>query len=79
MLLKEYTKMTRPTVSHYLQGGIEPIDFISSHNLNFNLGNIIKYATRCNYKGTKEADLKKVIHYAQFELEQMSKETKCKN
>lgn len=59
----------RPKVEHYTKGGIEPIDFINSNNLNFNLGNAIKYITRCNYKGSKAEDLQKAIDYINFELE----------
>ena len=62
-------KDNRPQVNHYQQGQIEPIDFINSHELNFNLGNAIKYVTRCNYKGTKRQDLQKAIDYINFELE----------
>ena len=61
----------RPKVSHYQNGKVEPIDLIMSHDLNFNLGNIIKYATRCHLKGQAEQDLKKVIDYANFELERL--------
>ncbi len=63
--------MTRPSVPHYQQGQIEPIDFINSHNMNFNLGNAVKYITRCNHKGTKKDDLKKAIDYLNFELGEM--------
>jgi hypothetical protein len=59
----------RPSVSHYSKGAIQPIDYINSNNLNFNLGNCIKYITRCNYKGTKREDLLKAIDYINFELE----------
>ncbi len=59
----------RPKVHHYQQGVIEPIDYINSHDLGFNLGNTIKYITRCNFKGTKKEDLQKAIDYINFELE----------
>jgi hypothetical protein len=59
----------RPKVHHYQQGTIEPIDFINNHKLNFNLGNAIKYITRCNHKGSKNTDLRKAIDYINFELE----------
>ena len=59
----------RPKVQHYLEGGIQPIDFINSNNLNYNLGCVIKYITRCNYKGSKQEDLLKAIDYINFELE----------
>ena len=62
----------RPDVPHYKQGAIEPIDFINSQELNFNLGNAVKYIARCNHKGTKKEDLRKAIDYLNFELEMMS-------
>ena len=65
---------TRPNVKHYLQGQIEPIDFITSHDMNFNLGNAVKYITRCNHKGTKLEDLKKAIDYLNFEIEGIGNE-----
>ena len=70
----EAVKVGRPKVLHYLQGGIEPIDFINSNNINFNLGNAIKYITRCNHKGQKVSDLKKAIDYINFELEKEENE-----
>nr|DAY55487.1 MAG TPA: nucelotide kinase [Caudoviricetes sp.] len=54
---------------HYSVGKIEVIDFIQDQDLNFALGNAIKYICRCNYKGTKEKDLKKAIQYLKYELE----------
>lgn len=59
----------RPRVSHYQAGSIEPIDFINSQEFNFNLGNAVKYISRCDYKGTKRKDLEKAIDYIRFELE----------
>jgi hypothetical protein len=57
--------------SHY-NNGIEAIEYIESHDFNFNLGNAIKYITRCEYKGNKKEDLKKSIWYLEREL------SKCK-
>ena len=37
--------------AHYTTGGIETIDFIEAKKLNYNLGNVIKYLTRADYKG----------------------------
>lgn len=54
---------------HYKQGNVEAIDLIESYNLNFNLGNAIKYVSRCNFKGDKVNDLKKAIWYINRELE----------
>ena len=46
--------------SHYNQGKIEVIDVIEDWKLNFNQGNVIKYVGRCEYKGNKIEDLKKL-------------------
>lgn len=59
--------------SHY-QHGIEPIEFIESHNFNFNLGNVIKYISRAPYKGTELEDLKKAKRYLEREIERMEKQ-----
>ena len=55
----------------YTQGGIEVNDFLIAWEnvLGWNLMNIIKYACRCNFKGQKVKDLKKIIQYATMELE----------
>lgn len=58
--------------SHYKQGKIEAIDLIESYNLNFNLGNAIKYIARCNYKNDKVNDLNKAIWYIERELQNSS-------
>lgn len=58
------------TPPHYTQGdGIEPIDFITSNNMTFLEGNVVKYITRYKYKNGLE-DLKK----AQFYLNKLIKE-----
>lgn len=64
----------RPKVSHYQGYGIEPIDYINSHNFNFNLGNAIKYISRCGKKEGESTvnDLKKAIDYLNFEIERIS-------
>ena len=53
---------------HYSAHGIEPIDYIESHDLNFNLGNVIKYISRAPYKGTELEDLKKAKCYLEREI-----------
>lgn len=58
--------MTRP--SYYNRGGIECIDVIRAWNLNFNLGNALKYICRAGFKEDKEEDLKKAKQYIEFEL-----------
>lgn len=52
---------------HY-QHGIEPIDYIESNDLNFNLGNVIKYVSRAPFKGTELQDLKKAKWYLEREI-----------
>lgn len=53
---------------HYNKGNIEVIDYIEDKELNFNLGNAIKYISRCNHKGRKKEDLEKAIWYLQREI-----------
>ena len=53
--------------SHYNHGTIEVIDAIEDWNLNFNLGNSIKYIARCEHKGHKKEDLEKAIWYLKRE------------
>ena len=59
--------------SHYNQG-IEAIDYIESHKMNFNIGNVIKYVTRAKHKGTELEDLKKSLWYLQREIDRLEKE-----
>lgn len=60
------SSITHP--SHYNRGRIEVIDFINDQQLNFNLGNVIKYVCREADKGGIE-DLKKAVQYLEFEIE----------
>ena len=57
--------------AHYTRGQIEVWDFIRDQDLNYHLGNAIKYICRAGYKSnnTKTQDLKKAIHYLENELE----------
>jgi hypothetical protein len=54
---------------HYKSGGIETIDFIEAKELNYRLGNVIKYITRADHKGDRMEDLKKALWYLQREIE----------
>lgn len=54
--------------NHYNQGCIEVIDYIEDKKFNFNLGNAVKYISRCNYKGRKKEDLEKAIWYLEREI-----------
>ena len=62
----EMDKINHP--EHYNQGDIECIDVIELLDLNFNLGNALKYIWRCDIKGSKKDDLKKAIWYLEREL-----------
>ena len=51
--------------SHYNMGRYEAIDVIEDWNLNFNLGNTIKYISRAGHKDKDKTteDLKKALWY----------------
>lgn len=53
---------------HYQSNSIEVIDIIDLFNLNFNLGNSIKYILRADKKGNKKQDLEKAVWYINYEL-----------
>lgn len=54
---------------HYKIGGIETIDFIEAKGLNYRLGNVVKYITRAEHKGSRKEDLQKALWYLQREIE----------
>lgn len=54
--------------AHYKAGGIETIDFIEAKQLNYNLGNVVKYITRADFKGNREQDLEKALWYLKREI-----------
>jgi len=53
--------------NHYKKS-VEPIELIEAFDLNFNLGNCIKYIARCNHKGNKQDDLRKALYYLNREF-----------
>ena len=54
---------------HYKAGGIETIDFIEAKDLNYRLGNVIKYVARAGKKHTDPVqDLEKALWYLQREI-----------
>ena len=57
--------------AHYTRGNIEVWDFVRDQQLNYHLGNVIKYVCRAGHKNaeTKRQDLKKAIHYLTNELQ----------
>lgn len=61
-----FNPVTNP--SHYVEGRqYEPADVIEDWDLNFFLGNALKYIARANRKGNKAQDLAKAIWYLQRE------------
>ena len=48
--------------NHYKQNAIQPWDYITSNNLGYLEGNIVKYVTRWSHKNGLE-DLEKAYHY----------------
>jgi len=55
--------------TYYTRGKIECWDFIRDQQLNYHLGNAVKYICRAGYKDSAVSDLKKAIHYLENELE----------
>lgn len=58
---------------HYQGNKFEAIDIIEDFNLNFCLGNAIKYILRAGKKGDKTEDIEKAIWYLNREIDK----TKC--
>jgi len=54
--------------TYYKRGSIDVWDFVRQQDLNFHLGNAIKYICRAGYKDSKIQDLEKAIHYLENEL-----------
>jgi hypothetical protein len=47
----------------------EAIKVIQAHDLNFCLGNVIKYVLRAKHKGNEKQDLQKALWYLQREID----------
>ena len=73
-----YGKNTDPVnhPAHYKVGGIETIDFIEAKQLNYNLGNVVKYITRADHKGNTQEDLLKARWYLNREIAKINKGAK---
>jgi hypothetical protein len=66
-------KTTQPDLvnhpPHYKSGGIETIDFIEAKDLNYRLGNVVKYVSRAGRKNSDPVqDLEKAAWYLQREI-----------
>lgn len=55
---------------HYKTGGVETIDFIEAKDLNYRLGNVVKYVVRCGKKANSDPvqDLEKAAFYLNREI-----------
>ena len=62
------------TPPHY-KGTIQPIELINAQNLNFNLGNVVKYVCRAGKKKGENvlSDLEKAKNYINYEIERVTK------
>lgn len=58
---------------HYTQGPIEVIDLIEGFDLNYHLGNVVKYILRAPHKGRPIEDLKKARWYLDREITRREK------
>ena len=74
----ENNKTKHEAINHpdyYKGNGIEAIDVIEAWNLDFCLGNTVKYIARCGKKSNKVIeDLKKAAWYLNREIERMKHE-----
>lgn len=73
-LVEQLDDNTNSTPPHY-QGTIQPIDIINAQNLNFNLGNVVKYVCRAGKKQGENvlSDLEKAKNYINYEIERIKK------
>ena len=72
---EEFNKILQPTKDnihpeHY-KGKVQPIDLIDAQNLNFNLGNVVKYCCRQGKKESALDDLKKAQYYLNREIQKL--------
>lgn len=58
---------------HYKTDSIDVIDFCKIYDLNFNIGNIIKYVCRAGKKGDRLEDLYKAKDYLEREIQHYEK------
>jgi hypothetical protein len=58
---------------HYNKGAIEAINIIEDWDLNFSVGNVIKYMLRSPHKGEEMQDLEKAKWYLERHIENVKK------
>ena len=78
-IIEEHFPSPSSTPPHY-QGTIQPIDLINAQDLNFNLGNVVKYVCRAGKKQGENilSDLEKAKDYINFEIERVKQWTNAK-
>lgn len=65
----------RATQMHYENGkGYDVIDFIKDYDLNFNIGNVVKYCARLGKKDERLKELRKALDYLNREIEYEEKQ-----
>lgn len=73
--MEDFNDVKKP--SHYCDGRkFEPKDVIRAYHLNFNVGNAVKYISRCHRKGNFDdavRDVDKAITYLEFEIDYLKK------
>lgn len=57
--------------AHYTYGKIEVIDYILDKQLDFCLGNVIKYVSRAGHKNNALEDLQKAAKYLEFKINEL--------
>lgn len=67
--IKDVDNVNQP--AHYKVGGIETIDFIEAKELDYHLGNAVKYISRANHKGNRLQDLEKAQWYLNRAISQI--------
>ena len=66
-LIETEKTLNKPT--HYkTDNNIDVIDFCKMYNLNFNLGNVVKYVSRAGKKDDEIKDLEKALDFIQREI-----------
>jgi len=55
---------------HYTDGGVDTLNFIEAKDLNYRLGNVVKYVVRCGKKANSDPvqDLEKAAFYLNREI-----------
>ena len=73
--MSQFDPIERP--AHYAFSAIEPIDVIEAWELDFCLGNVVKYLARGGRKDATDlaTDLKKAAWYLQRRIRQLERES----